>query len=77
MDFIGIVKMGHKRYPKKWIESITKDWLSGTYIFLESEEIEDQRIIVIGYIYDIQSAVHTMSGNPYSAEWIRSTDHHL
>ena len=38
--FIGVVNVGHKRCPKKWIESTMSDWPSDTYIVLELEEID-------------------------------------
>ena len=45
---IGVVKKGHKRYPKKWIDSTIKDWSSGTYIILESEEVDGEIVITMG-----------------------------
>ena len=83
--FIGVVKTGHKRYPKKWIETTMQDWPSGTHIVLESQDIDGQTVIAMGYKYNTRNtiffisskgAAHTMPGIPYSAEFIRSTDAH-
>ena len=69
--FIGVVKTGHKRYTKKWIETTMKYFPSGTHIVLESEKINGQIVIEIGYKYNTRNtiyfivskgAAHTMPG---------------
>ena len=59
--FIGVVKTGHKRYPKKWIDSTMKDWTSGIYIVLDFEEIDCQIIIAMGYKYDTRNTIFVVA----------------
>ena len=83
--FIGVVKIGHKRYLKKSIESIMSDLPSDTYIVLGSKDIDSQVVISMGYKYNKRNTIfviaskgtaHTISGIPYSAEFIQSSDQH-
>ena len=84
MHSILIVKQGHKRYPKKFLDHTMKDWPSGSHMVLEAK-IEGEDLIAMGYKYNSRSvifflaskgAAHTLPGIPYSADFIRSTDQH-
>ena len=35
MDFVGIIKTAHARFPKKQIETIMKDWPGGSFLVME------------------------------------------
>ena len=84
MHSILIVKQGHKRYPKKFLDETMADWPSGSHMVLEAN-IEGEDLIAMGYKYNSRSvifflaskgAAHTLPGVPYSADFIRSTDQH-
>ena len=60
---IGVVKIGCKRYLKKWIETKMKDWPPGTHIFLEFEDIDGQILVSMGYTYNTRNTIFLLRQN--------------
>eukprot|EP00978_Attheya_sp_CCMP212_P033928 scaffold139680_cov35-Attheya_sp.AAC.1 len=84
-DFVGPVKMGHSRFPKKWLEEKMKDWPGGTWLVLEGKGDEEVDLIAIGYKYNTRKVLsfictkgagNTEPGDPYEARWMDSKGNH-
>jgi hypothetical protein len=73
--FIGIVKTGHSKYPKKFIEDTMIHWPAGSHLVLENKSKD---LLAVGYKYNKRrvlcflattGAGHTEPGDPYEARW--------
>ena len=77
-DSILQVKTAHSLFPKKYIESVTKDWPGGSHIVLKTE-FKGKTMYAVGYKYCSkktllfifnEGAAGTEPGVPYRATWI-------
>jgi len=52
VNYVGVIKTNHSRFPKKFIEEKMKDWPSGSHLVLEGRAVEGIDLIAIGYKYN-------------------------
>eukprot|EP00951_Prasinocladus_malaysianus_P014339 scaffold108899_cov15-Prasinocladus_malaysianus.AAC.1 len=77
LDFIGVVKQGHARYPKTFIESTLQTMPAGSRLHLESV-VDGIPLIATGYKYNrkkvlcfvsTKGAAPLTDGEPYTQRW--------
>ena len=78
VDGIFVVKTATKRFPKREIELIMKDWPAGTSIVLQSQ-FNEKNVLAIGYKYTSKAVVCfvasvaadlTSNGDPYVSKYL-------
>ena len=84
-DSILQVKTAHSLFPKKYIESVTKDWPGGSHIVLKTE-FKGKTMYAVGYKYCSkktllfifnEGAAGTEPGVPYITTWIDENNNQL
>ena len=77
-EFFGVIKNAHRHFPKVYIETLMKDWPSGTHVVLETTK-NQKKYYAIGYKYTSKKVIcfissakagHTLPGVPYEAKWV-------
>ena len=77
-EYVGVIKNGHRDYPRVYLEETMKDWPPGSHLVLETTK-DDELLYAIGYKYNMkkvllfiatENAGTTMPGTPYEAKWL-------
>jgi len=79
VQFLGVVKTNHARFPKEFIETTMKNWLAGSHIVLEGSASEGVDLLSVEYKYNSRKVLcfvstsnvgSTITSSFYKARWL-------